>query len=242
MAIRVLVNGAAGKTGQAACRAIEGDDEVELAGRGGRGDRLGDLIRRLRPDVVLDLTEAAAAFANAAAIIESGARPVIGTSGLVQGEVEELQRRCAEQGVGGVIAPNFSLSAVLMMKFAREAAAYFGRVEIVEAHHDHKKDTPSGTALRTAEMVAETWEPAAALESEETVAGARGAVYRGVPLHAVRLPGRLAQQEVMFGGPGEVLTLKSEVVDREAFGPGILLACKKAMQAEGLAYGLENLL
>lgn len=242
MAIRVLVNGAGGKTGVAACRAIEADGGFELAGKGGRADRLAELIAQVEPDVVLDLTVAAAAFANASTIIQCGVRPVIGTSGLVQEQVEELRNRCQKKGIGGVVAPNFSLSAVLMMKFAREAAAYFGRVEIVEAHHEGKRDSPSGTAMRTAEMVAQMWKPLAPLAEEETVPGARGAVYCGVPIHAQRLPGRVAQQEVFFGGPGEVLTLKSEVIDREAFGPGILLACKKVLHLDRLVYGLEHVL
>ena len=242
MSIRVLVNGGRGRTGQAACRAIEADGAVELVGKGGRADRLAELIAQAEPDVVLDLTVAAAAFANASTIIQCGVRPVIGTSGLVQEQVEELGKRCQKKGIGGVVAPNFSLSAVLMMKFAREAAAYFGRVEIVEAHHYLKRDSPSGTAMRTAEMVAETWNPAAPLESDETVPGAGGAVYCGVPIHSQRLPGRVAQQEVFLGGPGEVMTLKSEVIDREAFGPGILLACRRAIELDQLVYGLEHLL
>jgi 4-hydroxy-tetrahydrodipicolinate reductase len=242
MAIRVLVNGAAGKTGQVACQAIGADAGLELVGTGGRGDDLAALIQKVQPDVVLDLTVASVVFANASAIVSCGVRPVIGTSGLLQEQVEELGRCCREQSLGGVIAPNFSLSAVLMMKYAREAAPYFSRVEIVEAHHEQKRDSPSGTALRTAEMVAETWDKPEPVKSEDTVEGARGASYRGVPIHSLRLPGRIAHQEVLLGGPGEILSIKSDLVDRDAFSPGILLACKKVMELDQLKYGLEDLL
>lgn len=244
MAIRVLVNGALGKMGQLCVKAVESDADLTLAGQTGRHDDLVAAITKHHIDVVVDLTNAESAFHNLEKIIEAGARPVIGTSGLLKEQVETMQKKCALLQRGGIIAPNFALGAVLMMKHAREMAKYFSSVEIIEMHHDRKLDSPSGTAMRTAEMLAETLLPSQndTLPTKETVAGARGASYQHIPIHAIRLPGLVAHQQIIFGSLGETLTIRHDSMDRLCFMPGILLACKKVMELKQLIYGLENIL
>ncbi|HSW93135.1 MAG TPA: 4-hydroxy-tetrahydrodipicolinate reductase [Gammaproteobacteria bacterium] len=245
MAIRVIVNGAHGKMGQPCVRAIESDPDLILSGESGRQDDLAALIQKHQADVVVDLTNAESVLQNLHTIIEAGARPVIGTTGLLKEQISLVQKKCQTLQRGGVIAPNFALGAVLMMKYAREMARYFSTVEIIELHHDRKIDSPSGTAIRSAEMISETLAPLPSshqpLTTKETLKGARGAHYERIPIHAVRLPGLLAEEQIIFGGTGETLTLKHSVIDRSCFMPGILLACKKVMELHELVYGLENM-
>jgi 4-hydroxy-tetrahydrodipicolinate reductase len=243
MSVRILVNGASGKMGRVAIQAIQNDEELELVGEGRSKDDLIFLIESYYPDVVLDLTTAAVVFENTSTIIKSGVHPVIGTSGLLKEQFETLSQLCSKSNLGGVIVPNFSISAVLMMKFAKEAARYFSTVEIIELHHDEKRDSPSGTAIRTAEMISETLNyTSPKAEGETTIAGARGAIYQGIPIHSIRLPGLVAHQEVLFGSSGQTLKIKSDLINREAYGPGICLACKTVVELQELKYGLEHLL
>ena len=244
MGIKVLVNGAFGRMGQMTTAAIQAHPALELVGQAGRDYDLRKVIQDSHADVVVDFTEASVVYENALAIIEAGARPVIGTSGLKKDEIKSLKARCAELKRGGLIASNFSLGGVLMMKHAREIAKYFPHVEIIEMHHDGKLDSPSGTALRTAELIAEANGKLNASDKPlvETIKGARGASHHNIPIHAVRLPGFLAHQMVIFGGTGETLTIKHDSLDRNCFMPGVCLACEKVMELDHLIVGREEIL
>lgn len=241
--IRVLINGAKGRMGQEAVQAVSADPELELVGQTDLGDDLSAELKRTEAQVAVDFTTAEVAFHNTRLILDSGVRPVIGTSGLLPEQVSALQARCSELGLGGVIAPNFAIGAVLMMKFSAEAARYLPHVEILEIHHDRKADAPSGTAVKTADLISrarQTTPPP--LEERELYEGARGASVQGIPVHSVRLPGFVAHQEVIFGGKSESLTLRHDSLHRESFMPGVCLACKKAPALQELVYGLEHVL
>ena len=242
MAIRVLINGANGRMGQAAVKAVSADEALSLVGTATRGDDLAAVIKKTNAQVVVELTNAEAVLDNTTAIINAGAHPVIGSSGLTLEQIRQFQAQCAKLKLGGIIASNFSLGAVLLMKYSQEIAKYYSHVEIIEMHHDGKLDSPSGTALHTAEMIATNFKPAAGKQTRETIKGSRGASHHGIPIHAVRLPGLVAHEQVIFGGVGETLTLKHDSIDRIAFMPGICLSCKKVVQLDKLVYGLENIL
>lgn len=240
---RVIVNGAKGKMGLLACETIGSHPEFELVAQLSKEDNLGAAIRATEAHIVIDLTRADSAFTNCLTIINQGACPVIGTSGLVGTEIQELTSLCQEQHLGGIIVPNFSIAAVLMMTFAAKAAEYCSEVEIIESHHQQKLDAPSGTALKTAEMIAAARKnPKNKLALKELVAGARGGLHHEVNIHSLRLPGVLARQEVVFGHLGETLSITHNTIDRQCFMPGILLACQKVQGLNTLVYGLEHLL
>ena len=243
MSVGVLVNGFSGKMGQIALQAIAGDADLRLVGQTRRGDDLATAIQTAEPDVVLDLTVASVVFDNATCIIESGVCPVIGTSGLVAEQVAALSTLCEKKKLGGLVVPNFSISAVLMMKYAQDAIRFLQHAEIIEKHHNGKQDAPSGTAIRTAELLREASPREQGSEkSDEAMLGARGARYQNIPIHSVRLPGLVAHQEVILGGHGETLTIRSDTLNREAFMPGICLACKTVGGLTTLQYGLEHVL
>jgi len=241
--VRIIVNGAQGNMGQLACEAIEQHPEFELLAGLGRADDLAQAIGDLHANIVVDLTRADRVYQNSLAIINQGAHPVIGTSGLLEPEIKALRELCAAKKLGGLIVPNFSIAAMLMMQFAEKAAHYLPDVEIVEAHHPAKAEAPSGTALKTADMIARARTHAANLpDCQEIVPGARGALHHDVRIHSIRLPGTLAQQDVIFGQLGETLTLRHQTMDRLSFMPGVLLACQKVQKLDGLVYGLDQLL
>ncbi|MGH2453396.1 MAG: 4-hydroxy-tetrahydrodipicolinate reductase [bacterium] len=263
--IRVVVSGAAGRMGRAAVRAIAGDRTLTLVGALGRSralredaglvaglsaldvvidDDLEALFERARPAVLVEFAPGAGAVAHARAAIARSIRPVIGATGLASQDVQDLTGLCEARRVGAVIAPNFALGAVLMMQFARAAARHFPHVEVIELHHDRKRDAPSGTAAKTAQMIADARgdAPAPKVQEEETAAGARGGTVSGVRVHSVRLPGLVAHQEVIFGGPGQALTIRHDSFTEESFMPGLLLAIRRVMTLSGLVYGLEKLL
>lgn len=244
MTIRVLVNGAKGRMGGQVVQAVRADAELELAGVADMGDDLRAQIKAARAQVVVDFTVPAAAFANATAIVDSGVHPVIGTTGFTSVQIESLQQRCRERKLGGLIAPNFALGAVLMMRFAAEAVKYLPHVEIIELHHDGKIEAPSGTAIKTAELIqaARPLAPKPLVESKELAPGARGARAWTVPIHSVRLPGHVAHQEVILGGLGETLRIRHDSISRESFMPGVVLGIKKVVGLQELIYGLEHLL
>ncbi len=243
MQVKVLVNGAAGKMGQETVKAINADPELKLVGERDKDTDLWATLKVSKPDVVVDFTTPGVVYENAVTIIDLGIRPVIGTTGLTAQQIADLQQRCVEKKLGGLIAPNFSLGAVLMMQFASMAVRYLPDVEIMEFHHPAKLDAPSGTALRTAELIAAAREQAPQKSaSQESVQGARGADYQTIPIHAIRLPGLVASQEVLFGGQGETLSIRHDTIHREAFMPGVRLACKKVMELDYLALGLDKLL
>jgi len=262
--LRVAVAGAAGRMGRAAIRAIarEGDlalagalgrtagigrDAGELAGAGRLGTEISADVERLLAsgvDVLVDFSPGAAAADHARRAIPRGVAPVIGGTGLSAEQINELSSLCEARGVGAVIAPNFAIGAVLMMEFARQAARYLPHAEVIELHHDRKRDAPSGTALKTAALIADVRgaAPAPPVAEEELVAGARGGTSAGVRVHSVRLPGLVAHQEVIFGGPGQTLTIRHDSVSEESFMPGLLLAVRRVRSLPGLVYGLEKLL
>ena len=172
-----------------------------------------------------------------------GAVDVIGTTGLTADERDALAKIASEKRVGVLVAPNFSLGAVLLMQASELMAKYFPNAEIIELHHNQKYDAPSGTARLTAEKIAKARTQAPALDkTQESLVGARGGVVEDVHIHSVRLPGYVAHQEVLFGGTGEIVTLRHDSLDRKSFMPGVLLACKKISQFPGLTYGLEHYL
>lgn len=243
MTARVIINGAHGKMGTLACETINNHPDFELVGALSRHDALSEAIIKMKAQIVIDLTRADCVYANSLAIINSGAHPVIGTSGLMPEQVQYLQSLCNGKKLGGIIAPNFSIGAVLMMKFATYAARYFSEVEIIEAHHPKKFDAPSGTAMKTAEMIAATRKISqTAYLSHELIPGARGGTHQGVNIHSLRLPGLMARQQVIFGITGETLTIVHDSIDRASFMPGIILCCQKVSQLQTLYYGLEDLL
>lgn len=246
MAIRVVVVGAAGRMGQTAVKCLSADPRFELVGLVGRTategieDNLEACLDRTRPDVLLELTTGRTSGAHALAAINRGIKVVVGSTGMPSTDVEAINA----SGGTCFIVPNFAIGAVLMMRFAELAAKWLPDAEIIELHHERKVDAPSGTAMRTAELIgaariaSPTALPAPLLKAE----GARGAVVSEVPVHSVRLRGLLAHQEVLFGGQGEVLTIRHDSLDRSSFEAGILLACQSVQRLSGVVVGLENVL
>ena len=229
--------------GQESVKAISKDPDLDLVAQTDLGDKLPGIIDQTKAQVVVDFTTAVAAMKNADCIIESGARPVIGTSGLVPEQVAELQKLCNKQNLGGIIVPNFAIGAVLMMKYSQDAAKYFPHVEVIELHHDLKVDAPSGTAIKTANLLAESRRLAPqTVDEKEILSGARGANAENIRIHSVRLPGLVAHQEVIFGGQSQTLTIRHDSIHRDSFMPGVCLACKKVMDLNELVYGMEHLL
>ncbi|MFN2388694.1 MAG: 4-hydroxy-tetrahydrodipicolinate reductase [Actinomycetota bacterium] len=241
--INVGVVGAAGRMGSETCRAIEHDPETSLVARIGREDPLDELVRA-EAAVAVDFTVPEAVKENVRFCLSNGIHVVVGTTGLEAGDLSEIEEWAAAGEANAVVAPNFARGAVVMMQLARRAAGLFDRVEIVERHHDEKRDAPSGTALRTAALINEArlggW-PAAADDSESLL-GSRGGDAGDIRIHSLRVPGSVAHQEVVFGAPGETLTIRHDCLDRAAFMPGVLLAVKKVGATPGLTVGLEHLL
>ncbi|MEK9616419.1 MAG: 4-hydroxy-tetrahydrodipicolinate reductase [Deltaproteobacteria bacterium] len=242
--MRVLVNGAKGRMGQEVVKAVTAASDLELVDQTDLGDDLIARIKASQAQAVVDFTTAAVAFENTRKILEAGVHPVIGTSGLLAEQVAELQQLAEDKGIGGLIAPNFAIGAVLLMKYAQDAAKYLPDVEVIELHHNRKADAPSGTAVKTAQLIAEARQeiPKALVEEKELFEGARGSEVHGVRVHSLRLPGLVAHQEVIFGGTGETLTIRHDSIHRESFMPGVCLACRKVIGTQQLFYGLEHLL
>lgn len=256
--IKVLVAGFMGSMGQKTVSMVNENDNFELVGAYSpnvdvahmQGMGLNDNVKlfgnlkdiQTDADVWIDFTIPAAAFENVKFAIEHGIHPVVGTSGMSDDQVSELQKLAADKGVGGIIAPNFGLSAVLLMKFAKEAAKYMPDVEIIEMHHADKLDAPSGTALSTAKMIDEVRGNHPTPKSDETLSGVRGGDYNGIKIHSVRLPGYIAHEQVLFGGKGEALTIRQDSFDRGSFMNGVKIAVPAAAKATKLIVGLENIL
>jgi 4-hydroxy-tetrahydrodipicolinate reductase len=260
--IKVAVTGATGRMGIEVVKMVLDDPELELvaaidraandidigrfAGKEACGIRIqNDLELALvesKPDVMVDFTSPQSVVANTKLAIKHKVRPVIGTTGFTPEDIAEMDRLCLEQGIGGMIAPNFSIGAILMMKFAAQAAKYMPHVEIIESHGDQKLDAPSGTSIKTAEMISQARKelrqgnPA----EEEIIEGSRGGYYDGFRIHSVRLPGIFAQQEVIFGGYGQTLKIRHDSYERAGYMPGVNIAVKKVMGYTGLIYGFEN--
>lgn len=200
-------------------------------------------IPDLAADIWIDFTTPKAVYDNVKFALEHHISPVVGTTGMSDEQEAELIKISQKEKVGGLIAPNFGMSAVLLMKFAKEAAKYFPDAEIIEMHHADKKDAPSGTALATAKMIAENRpEHETAPDEVETLENVRGGDYQGIKIHSVRLPGYIAHEQVLFGGPGEALTIRQDSFDRESFMGGVKVALEKVDQLDELVVGLENIL
>ncbi|MBN1192577.1 MAG: 4-hydroxy-tetrahydrodipicolinate reductase [Coriobacteriia bacterium] len=255
---RVLVSGAAGRMGREVVRAVMAEGDLELvaavdpAAAGnpvGEGSALSfapDLdaaISEAAPDVMVDFTHPAAVAANIRTALARGVHCVVGTTGLPVEDLEALASS-APAGTCLFVAPNFAIGAVLMMRFAADAARFMPHVEIIELHHDRKADAPSGTALRTASLIsaARTSVPDAPGRETEVAEGARGALSDDVTIHSVRLPGLVAHQEVLFGGQGQTLSIRHDSIDRTSFMPGVILAIRKVGQRSGLVVGLEHMM
>ena len=265
MGIRVAVAGAAGRMGREVVRAVLGVEDMELsaavdhvqltadagvvAGALATGilieNELGSALVRTKTDVLVDFTIPACAMENIHAAVSVGVATVVGTTGLTAADLSQIGQWSRDFDTPVFVAPNFAIGAVLMMLFAQQAAKYLPDVEIIELHHDRKVDSPSGTALRTAELIRDgrtrdgVEAPAGLVEKVE---GARGAEFGGVHIHSVRLPGHVAHQQVIFGGLGETLTVRHDSFDRVSFMSGVLLAVRKVRGESGVVVGLENLL
>ena len=240
--ISVAVLGAAGRMGSQVCGTVEADDELELVARIDQDDSL-DALAESGAQVAVDFTTPAVVKDNIRACLETGVHAVVGTTGLTADDLEEISGWTSSLQANVFVAPNFAIGAVLMMRFAQQAAPYFSTAEIVERHHTKKLDAPSGTSLRTAELMNEARsEPWEKTSDAGAAATARGGDHGGVRIHSLRVAGSVAHQDVVFGGQGETLTIRHDSLDRSSFMPGVVLAVKKVSSIDGLVVGLENLL
>ena len=243
--IKVALAGYTGKVGRELARVFEAEPEIDYVGGFGRGTAIGGFLAEHRPTVLVDFTHPSVGLEHALAAVTAGAAPVIGTSGIPAEGVDRLEAACKQAGLGGIVAPNFALGAVLMMHLAELAAPFFDAVEVIEMHHAAKIDAPSGTALATARRLAKARKgPAFAYNRPEkvTLDAARGGEEGGVAVHSVRLPGLVADQEVVFGLPGQTLTIAHRTTSREAYAPGVLLALRRVTAEPRFYRGLEALL
>ncbi|QJW47830.1 4-hydroxy-tetrahydrodipicolinate reductase [bacterium BFN5] len=262
--IRVMVCGAYGKMGLEVLKAVHRDKQLsivgavdvksdfsdvgELIGIGKNGVTVGNdlatVINETKPQVMVDFTNPEAVMNNIRTAIKNGVCPVVGTTGLSDNDIMEIEQLCRTYKVNALISPNFSIGAILMMRLSQEAAKYMPHVEIIELHHDQKLDAPSGTAIRTAELIAKSrgYLKQGHPDEFEKYEGSRGGDLSGIRMHSVRLPGYVAHQEVIFGGLGQTLTIRHDSISRESFMPGVVLACKKVLTLDGLVCGLEHIL
>lgn len=257
---KVIVAGALGKMGKAAVDTflanadrfelvaavvrdlanVSEDIKRDYAKRGVKLiDNLDTELNQGEADILVELTTPDSVFENSKLALEHGVRPVIGATGLSDDDINELNALSQKQGLGTIVAPNFAIGAILMMKFAAQAAKYMDRYEIIEKHHEAKVDAPSGTAIKTAKLISANRSKNQSPHSGEV---ARGELHYGVPIHSLRLQGYVASQEVIFGAQGQTLTIQHDTIDRSSFMPGILLASEKIMGLDRLIYGLENLI
>ncbi|HEX2054487.1 MAG TPA: 4-hydroxy-tetrahydrodipicolinate reductase [Actinomycetota bacterium] len=243
--IRVGVLGANGRMGREVCAAVEAEPDLELTEEVDVDLGSMDALVEEGVQVAVDFTNAAAAAENIPWCIKNGIHVVVGTSGLPPDSVQEI-RELAPKCEGNVlIAPNFAIGAVLAMKFSEIAAAWMPDAEVIELHHSGKMDSPSGTALQTVEGILRGRRTQPAKQPgtlKENLPGARGAEKEGVHVHSVRLPGLVAHQEVIFGGPGQILTIRHDSIDRKSFMPGVILGIRRIADHPGLTVGLEHYL
>lgn len=263
--IRIILAGPRGKMGQEALKMIEETPHFELvAAVDSKNDGLQvkdlsgapqsmeapvyddmeNCFASIEADVVVDLTRPDIGKKHLELALKHGLRTVIGTTGFSNEDLERLKALAEEKQTGAIIAPNFAIGAILMMKFSQMAAKYLPDIEIIEKHHDQKLDAPSGTALKTAQLITEVRDEKKQghPDEKEDLNGARGAELEGIRIHSVRLPGLVAHQEVIFGGEGQVLTIRHDSMNRTSFMPGVRLAVESVMNIEGLVYGLENIM
>ncbi|MFZ4639600.1 MAG: 4-hydroxy-tetrahydrodipicolinate reductase [Nodosilinea sp.] len=268
--IPVVVNGACGKMGQEVIRAVAQAEDMTLVGAVDKkpdwvGEDIGTVIGYQPMEVpvmndleatlvmaqsqglavMVDFTHPDSVYESVRAAIAYGVRPVVGTTGLSANQIRDLAEFADKASIGCLVVPNFSIGVVLMQQAAQQAAQYFDHVEIIELHHNQKADAPSGTAVQTAQMLTEvrkTFNPALVTETE-TLRGARGGqTAEGIHIHSVRLPGLIAHQEILFGAPGQLYTLRHDTSDRASFMPGVLLCIRRVMALKSLIYGLDKVL
>ena len=247
--INIAVCGANGRMGQAVTKAVEDAEDMSLVARidvnNGQFATIKDAKDSVDIDILVDFTQPQSVYENALYCLNNGINIVVGTTGLTDAQIQELSMLSKSTNTGCLIAPNFSTGAVLMMKFAQMAAKYFDNAEIIELHHNQKKDAPSGTAVKTAAMMAEVNENFASnnCAETETIKGARGAnSYNNIHIHSVRMPGFMASQEVIFGSNGQTLKIRHDSTDRECYMPGVLLAIRYVSENKSFVYGLDNIL
>lgn len=261
--ITIMIAGPRGNMGREAVKLVQREENMQLTGVidykfGGMTMQETETMEPLqipvyetldeaaenKPDVLIDLTNPETGKKHLRRALELGIRPVVGTTGFTDDDINVLSELAEEKELGAVIAPNFAIGAILLMKLSVMAAKYMPNVEIIEQHHDRKLDAPSGTAMKTAQMISAV-RPAGSQghpDEEEAWQGARGADYEGMKVHSVRLPGRVAHQEVIFGGEGQTLTIRHDSLNRASFMPGVKMAVEHVTVSAGLVYGLENLI
>ncbi len=261
--IEVLVSGACGRMGSEVVRAVSQDnglklvaavDKVnigrdigEIAGLERSGisvkSELAQAINENKPEVMVDFTTPTMVMENIRTGLKAGVHVVVGTTGFSTEDLQEIKILCSDYKVNALVAPNFAIGALLMMRCAAISAKYFSEVEIIELHHDRKLDAPSGTSIKTAEMIMESRINAGHPDiGEEKIKGVRGGEMGGIRVHSIRLPGLIAHQEVIFGGEGQTLTIRHDSLSRESFMPGVILGIKKVIERPGLTYGLDHFL
>lgn len=247
--VNVAVCGANGKMGQEVVKAVSASKDLTLVAKidiyNGEFVSIKDACETVKIDVLIDFTQPKSIYENALFCLNNGINIVIGTTGLSDDEIEVLKSLSEEKCLGCLIAPNFSTGAVLMMKFAQMASKYFDNAEIIELHHNQKKDAPSGTAVKTALMMASenTNFTTGNCPEVETIKGARGAnAYNNIHIHSVRMPGYIASQEVILGASGQILTIRHDSMNRECYMDGVLRATRFVFENKKFIYGLENIL
>ena len=248
--IRIAVCGALGKMGKEVCEAVIECPETELIAKidiadGGMYHSIEEAHRVENIDVLVDFTQPKSIYENAKYCLNNGIKIVIGTTGLTDEQISELEDLSKEKNTGCLIAPNFSTGAVLMMMFSKLAAKYFDNAEIIELHHNQKKDAPSGTAIKTAKLMAEAKQDFTKgnCAETETIQGSRGGTsYSNIHIHSVRMPGYIASQEVIFGASGQIMKIRHDSMDRKCYMQGVLLGIKHVFEKNDFVYGLENIL
>lgn len=263
--LKVVINGAVGKMGLEAVKAVSADTELKLIGVLGRNTSIGEdigklafgkeigltvendidaLLKKLKPDIFLDITNSESGFKAITKALNFGINCVTGSTGFSQEELNKIKSLTEEKNLTTIIAPNFSIGAVLMMKFSQMAGKYFDDVEIIEMHHEKKKDAPSGTAIKTAEMIITNKNEYNNKRPDnfEILEGSRGGKLENINIHSIRLPGFVATQEVIFGGLGQTFSIKHQTINREAYMPGLIFTLKKSSELKGYIYGLESII
>lgn len=247
--IKVAVCGANGKMGQEVVKAVTSAEDMKLVAKidivNGEYDSIESAHNNVSIDVLVDFTQPKSIYENAKYCLTNNINIVVGTTGLSDEQLKELENLSNQNKTACFVAPNFSTGAVLMMMFAKTAAKYFDNAEIIELHHNQKKDAPSGTAVKTAAMMAENNENFATnnCAETETIEGARGAnSYKNIHIHSVRMPGYMASQEVLFGANGQILSIRHDSTNRECYMPGVLLSIRYVMDKGGFVYGLDNIM
>ncbi len=264
MVKKIVVNGACGRMGQEVVKTVINESDDMLVGvcdHSNIGQNimeilsldhealfiekdLSEIIKETDPDVIIDFTTPSVVMENIKTGLENRVSMIVGTTGITDVDLKSIEEMCEKNRVNALIVPNFAIGAILMMRFAAEAAKYLDDVEIIELHHDQKVDSPSGTAIKTADLINRNRKQIQEknIDEIEKISGARGADADGIKIHSVRLPGLVAHQEVMFGAEGQSLLIKHDSYNRKSFMPGVRLALEKINEISGLVYGLEKLL